>query len=173
MDMTPYLDGLRRDLRLVAESSSPEVAAAAERLGAAIEPAARLALMEALSHAAAEITAAMPAGSVEVRLDGRDLDFVVDAPPAPSVQAPAAPAAPGGDVDPDDGSVTRLTLRLPDSLKTRAEELANQAGTSLNAWLVSAVRQATATDTLRVDVDLSSLPFGAGRGKGRRQTGWV
>ncbi|MCM0620342.1 toxin-antitoxin system HicB family antitoxin [Nocardioides bruguierae] len=177
MDMTPYLEGLRRDLRAATDASAPEVAAAAERLAAAIEPAARLALMEAISHATAEITSAMASGSVEVRLDGRDLDFVVDAglPAAPAPPpAPTAPEPP----EPEDDSVTRITLRLPESVKTRAEELAAQAGTSLNTWLVTAVRQATLTghgsgdDGTRVTFDVN-LPFGGGRSRGRRQSGWV
>ena len=77
MDITPYVDSLRRDLVAAAESGSDDVKAAAERLAMALDPSARLALMEALSHAAAEITAELPAGSVDVRLNGRELDFVV------------------------------------------------------------------------------------------------
>ena len=78
----------------------------------------------------------------------------------------------------DDG-VVRLTLRIPESLKARAEEAAEQAGQSLNTWLVAAVRDATRTDAVRIDVDLSSIPFGEGfpfhRGgrNARRMTGWV
>ena len=56
MDITPYVDGLRRDLTAAAEAGGEELRQAAERLAFALEPAARLALMEAISHAAAEIT---------------------------------------------------------------------------------------------------------------------
>lgn len=177
MDITPYVDSLRRDLQAAAEAGGPEVAAAAERLGYALEPAARLALMEALSQAAAEITAAMPAGGVDVRLDGRDLAFVVDAaPPAPPVP-PVPPVPPRPEDAEDDAAVARITLRLPESLKQRAEDAAAGAGTSLNTWLVHAVRTATQLDDVRVDVDLSSLPFAGGfdptRRGARRMTGWV
>ncbi len=82
MDITPYVDSLRRDLVSAAEGAGPELKQAAERLAFALDPAARLALMEAISQAASEITAEMPAGGVDVRLDGRDLDFVVHAPQA-------------------------------------------------------------------------------------------
>ncbi len=41
---------------------------------------------------------------------------------------------------PEDDSQSRITLRLPESVKVRAEEAANQIGQSLNAWLVDAVR---------------------------------
>ena len=176
MDITPYVDSLRRDLLATAEAGGPEVAAAAERLGYALEPATRLALMEALSQAAAEITASMPAGGVDVRLDGRDLDFVVDAaPPAPPTP-PAPPAPPRPEEVEEDANVARITLRLPESLKTRAEDAAAAAGSSLNTWLVQAVRSATPEGAVHVDIDLSSMPFfgsdPARRGN-RRMTGWV
>lgn len=179
MDITPYVDSLRRDLLAAAEAGGPEVTAAAERLGYALEPATRLALMEALSQAAAEITASMPAGGVDVRLDGRDLAFVVDAAPAvPSAPEPPAPPAPPRPEDAeDDATVARITLRLPESLKQRAEDAAAGAGTSLNTWLVQAVRSATRDGAVHVDVDLSSLPFLGGpdptRRGSRRMTGWI
>ncbi|WP_415839222.1 hypothetical protein [Nocardioides zeicaulis] len=86
MDITPYVDTLRRDLVAAAEAGSEELKQAAERLAYALDPSARLALMEAISHAAAEITAELPDGSVDVRLVGRELDFVVEvAPPTSQV----------------------------------------------------------------------------------------
>lgn len=177
VDITPYVDSLRRDLLTAAEAGGPEVAAAAERLGYALEPATRLALMEALSQAAAEITAAMPAGGVDVRLDGRDLAFVVDAaPPAPPAP-PVPPAPPRPEDAEEEAAVARITLRLPESLKQRAEDAAAAAGTSLNTWLVHAVRNATHPGGIHVDVDLSSIPFPGGfdptRRGARRMTGWV
>jgi hypothetical protein len=178
MDITPYVDSLRRDLVSAAESAGPELKQAAERLAFALDPAARLALMEAISQAAAEITAEMPAGGVDVRLDGRDLDFVVHAPQA----APAPPPTPPPPTAPEpeeDGGVARITLRLPESVKTKAEDAAAAAGQSLNTWLVNIVRAATREGAINVDIDLSSLPFMGGGdplgGKygGRRMSGWV
>ncbi|MCD4524320.1 pilus assembly protein HicB [Nocardioides sp. cx-173] len=178
MDITPYVDSLRRDLLAAAEGAGPEARQAAERLGFALDPAARLALMEAISQAAAEITAEMPDGGVDVRLNGRELDFVVEAPPA----APAPPAAsvpPAPAEGEEEGGVARITLRLPESVKTRAEDAAAQAGQSLNTWLVGVVRSATHHGSINVDIDLSSLPFlgkdpfGGGNKPGRRMTGWI
>src|SRR5690242_5421641 len=111
MDITPYVDSLRRDLLAAAEAAGPEAQAATERLTFALDPAARLALMEAISQAAAEITAEMPQGGVDVRLNGRQLDFIVDvAPPAASTHA-AAPS-PSTEEDEDEGGTARITLRL-------------------------------------------------------------
>lgn len=139
MDLTPYLETLRADLAAAAAPAGPETARAAELLGHALEASARLALLEAISDAAAEITTRLPDASVEVRLRGREADLVVahhaPAPPEPPV-APAAPAPP------DSGDLTRLTLRMPESLKTHVEQTAAAEGISVNAWLVRAVTSA-------------------------------
>ena len=186
MDITPYVEHLRRDLLAAAEGAGDELRSAAERLGFALDPAARLALMEAISQACAEITAEMPAGGVDVRLDGRELAFVVDSAPAalPAPPVPPAPPAPPAPED-DDASTARITLRLPESVKGRAEDAAAAAGQSLNTWLVNVVRAATRGDgdaSINVDIDLSSLPFFGGanpfgdsraRRNQRRMTGWV
>lgn len=180
MDITPYVENLRRDLLAAAESAGEEARQTAERLGYALDPSARLALMEAISQAASEITAAMPSGSVDVRLDGRDLDFVVQAPQAsaptpPLPPPPPAPPTPGEAVE---EGMARITLRIPDSVKTKAEDAAAAAGQSLNTWLVNLVRSATNDRAIHVDVDLSSLPFGGdfpfgGKRGNRRVTGWI
>jgi len=173
MDITTYTERLREQLLASASGGGTEVEAAAQRLVVGLDPAMRLALMEALSDAAAEITAELPSGSVDVRLSGRGLDFVVELPAMAAPPAPPAPPPPPAPLDEDEeGGVVRLTLRLPEALKTRAEELAGRAGQSLNAWLVTAVRDATTERAVTVDIDLSSLPFGH-RGSSRRMSGWA
>jgi len=182
MDITPYVESLRHDLAAAAEAGGPEARAAAERLALALDPAVRLALMDALSQAAAEITAELPAGSVDVRLRGREPELVVDVPtmPIPAPPAPPAPPSPedAPEVDEDD-AVARITLRLPESLKYRAEELASKGGHSLNSWIVNVLRAATRDRAVAVDIDLSSFPFGSVpgstvRNRGtKRMTGWV
>ncbi len=178
MDITPYVENLRRDLLAAAEAAGPDARAAAERLSFALDPAARLALMEAVSQAAAEITAEMPEGGVDVRLDGRDLAFLVHQAPSAPTSAPA-PAV-EDDLE-DEGAVARVTLRIPESVKAKAEEMANRSGHSLNTWLVNVVRAATNRDNaINVDIDLSSIPFLSGndpftgkRGSNKRMSGWV
>ncbi|HEU4514149.1 MAG TPA: toxin-antitoxin system HicB family antitoxin [Nocardioidaceae bacterium] len=182
MDITPYIDSLRRDLAAAAEAGGDEAKAAAERLSLALDPAMRLALMDALSQAAAEITSELPAGSVDVRLRGREPEFVVDVPttmPLAAPMPPSPPAPPEPEEEDEDGTVARITLRIPESLKTKAEEMAARSGHSLNTWLVNTIRMATREKALSVDIDLSSIPFieeiqrGPGRRGGRRMTGWV
>ena len=176
MDITPYVESLRRDLVAAAEAGGPEIRQAAERLVLALDPAARLALMEAVSQAAAEITAELPSGGVDVRLAGRELDFVVHV-AAPA--APPAPPPPPAAEESDQGGLARITLRIPESVKAKAEEKAARAGDSLNTWLVKVVRAASSDRAIEVDIDLYSLPFGDGhdwfrKDKGnRRMTGWL
>jgi hypothetical protein len=183
MDITPYVESIRRDLLAAAEGAGPEAQQTAERLGYALDPSARLALMEAISQAAAEITAAMPSGGVDVRLAGRELDFVVDvgapaegagAPVPPTPPVPPAPPLPPGEEE----GLARITLRMPESVKTKADDAAAKAGQSLNTWLVNLVRAATNDQAIHIDVDLSSIPFGGdfpfGNKRGnRRMTGWL
>src|SRR5690349_24048896 len=113
MDITPYVDSLRRDLVAAAEAAGPETKQAAERLTFALDPAARLALMDAISQAAAEITAEMPSGGVDVRLNGRELDFMVHV-AAMSPPSPPPPPAPPSAEEVEEGGVARITLRLPE-----------------------------------------------------------
>ena len=178
MDITPYVDSLRQALVSAADSAGDDTRQAAERLSFALDSSSRLAIMEAVSQAAAEITAEMPNGGVDVRLNGRDLDFLVHvAAPTP----PAPPPPPPAPDDLDDGNLARITLRLPESVKAKAEERANEAGQSLNTWLVNVVRAATREGAINIDVDLSSLPFfgggdpfGSSKGRGnKRMTGWL
>lgn len=173
MDLTPYVTGLRRDLVAAAEAGSDEIRAAAERLALAIDPAARLVLMEALSDASSQISAELPQGSVEVRLAGREVEFVVDpGPPAPTDAAPAPePAADASDGE--DGTIARVSLRLSESLKQQAEARASDGGQSLNTWIVAAIRSAAIRGAATVDIDLSSRPIPhPDTFSRRRMTGW-
>ncbi|GIM95212.1 hypothetical protein [Paractinoplanes toevensis] len=137
MDLTPYLETLRADLAAAAAPGGPETTRAAELLGHSLEASARLALLEALSDAAAEITTHLSDATVEVRLRGREADLVVTrtAPEQPDNQPPPPPMA-------DAGDLTRLTLRMAESLKTHVEQMAAAEGISVNAWLVRAVTSA-------------------------------
>ena len=176
MDITPYAERLRADLGQTAAAGDDALREAAERLTTALDPALRLALMEVLYEAAAEITSAMRTGSVEARLHGRDIEFVV-ADGAPAAAEPERSAT--ADDDHDEGDLARITLRIPESIKARAEELAGRGNTSLNTWIVNVLRSATRDNAVNIDIDLSSIPFldqdfpFGKKGGSRRMTGWV
>src|SRR5262245_30466291 len=132
MELTPYLEALRRDLDAAAAPGGPDITRAAELIGGSLEASTRLLLLEALSDAAAESTTKLGGSSVEVRLRGREAQFVV-------TQEQAAPAAPGPAPAPTpEGDLTRITLRLPEGLKEAVERAAAAEGISVNAWLVRA-----------------------------------
>lgn len=145
MELAPYVESLRHELLVAAEAGGEDARALAERLVAPLDSATRLILLEALSAAADEITRDLAPGSVEVRLRGRNPSFVVTPPPAEDAyeaMAEARSSAPVARTEGDDGGTSRINLRLPDSLKLRAEEAADREGLSLNAWLVRAVAAA-------------------------------
>jgi hypothetical protein len=139
MDLSPYLDTLRRDLAAAAAPGGPDVTRAADLLAGSLEAAVRLSLLEALSDATAEITAQLESASVEVRLRGREADLVVTE--APRMEAHPAPPPPPTDA----GDLARVTLRLPDSIKEQVERAASADGMSVNAWLVRAITAALYT----------------------------
>ncbi len=176
MDLAPYVDALRRELAVTAAAAGEEARALAERLTAPLESATRLALLDVLSAAAAEITRDLAPGSVDLRLRGREPSFVVTPAPAdrwfderdtaagaapPPAQPPAQPP------DGEEGATARINFRLPDRLKARIEEAAGQAGLSVNSWLVRAAAAALESGDAGPRSERRA-PHG-----GQRYTGWV
>ena len=167
MDLTPFVEQLRRELALAAAPGGEEAQALAERLTAPLESSVRLALLSALSAAAEEITSQLAPGSVDVRLRGGDIGFVVTPPPAE--EHPADPAPETVVPDADDRSMLRITLRLPEQLKVRVEEAAARLGSSVNTWLVRAVSDALA----RADRPPAPETRRSRWSSGQSYTGWV
>ena len=139
MDLTPYVDNLRHELAVAAEAGGEDAKTLAERLTAPLESAVRLTLLDALSTAAAEITRDLAPGSVDLRLRGREPEFVV----TPALREPTPIDAdeqptpvPRAITESDDAAMTRINLRLGQELKDRIEAAAREAGISVNAWLV-------------------------------------
>ena len=154
MDLTPYIATLREDLATAASAGDEQTRRAAAVLSAALEPAARLAIMNALSDLAAEVTVALEDRVVDVRLAGRDVNVVVTG------TRHEGHDLGGDDVPPPSpndatGDISRITLRLLDEIKAKAEQAAAAQGVSLNAWVSQAVQGAL-----------------HGRGRGRGGPGW-
>ncbi|KAA0024719.1 toxin-antitoxin system HicB family antitoxin [Antrihabitans cavernicola] len=163
MDLTPYVNNLRRELAVAAEAGGDDARALADRLTAPLESAVRLTLLSALSDAAGEITRELAPGYVDVRLRGVDPSFRVTLPPE---EHPAeVQAAPLPVIADDDGTTSRINLRLPESLKTRIEEAAARESLSVNTWLVRA-----ASAALEAPEPRSTRRMSTG---GQRYTGWV
>jgi hypothetical protein len=138
MELGPYVTELQRQLVAAAEGGSEDTRVAAERLTSGLDAAVRLVMLDVLSAAIGEITRDLAPGSVDLRLRGREVEFVVTAPTAEAEHDERPAAA----VDLDDVSTSRTTLRLPDALKVRVDEAAAADGLSVNSWLVRAVAAA-------------------------------
>jgi uncharacterized protein (DUF1778 family) len=136
MDLSPYVETLREGLATAASAGDEQTRRTAALLSAALEPAARLAIMNALSDLAAEVTAELDDQLVELRLDGREVRVVVTGGPEDVEPEPEPEPLTG------DGDISRITLRLFEELKAKAEQAAAAQGVSLNTFVAQAVQGA-------------------------------
>jgi hypothetical protein len=164
MDLTPYVDALRRDLAVAADAGGEEARALAERLAAPLESSVRLMLLDALSAAADEITRELAPASVEVRLRAGDPEFVVATPPAPAQEPERDAPPPPPEIE--EAATARINLRLPEQLKAEVEQAATRDRLSVNSWLVRAAAAAVTSE--------ARGPSQRGGGRiGQSFTGWV
>ena len=139
MNLTIVLEGIQEDLQGLAELGDEQTARIARRLSEALGSNLRLKLFDLLSQAAVELSSKLPSGHIEVRLAGQEPELVfVD-----SASDPAGAAA-GEELS------ARISLRLPESLKTAVEKAATREGISTNAWLVRAIARATESRPVHV-----------------------
>jgi hypothetical protein len=174
MELTPYVETLRRELTAAAAVGGQESRAFVERLLPALDSAVRLTLLEALSAAVEEISAELAPGVVDVRLRGGMAGFVVT-PPAPAalatddtVAGPAEVRLPSAEGD--DAAMVRINLRLPGNLKALIEDAAAGGGLSVNAWIVRAAAAALAQEGRRATPPAARNPD---RAVGQSHSGWA
>ncbi|WP_285593698.1 hypothetical protein [Kineosporia sp. NBRC 101731] len=179
MDVTAYTARLHRDLYAAGEVGGEETLAVAGHMANALDSSIRLVLLDALVEAAGEITENLSPGSVEVRLLGREVQFAVTPPIAAPVEPvqPAAASLPptpqsGTEEPEDDGGTARLSLRLPERLKSRVEEAASASGLSVNAWLVRSIASLVDAPPA-APVPPAAPPVPPVVGLGQRRSGWV
>ena len=147
MELEPFIEEIHQQLDAAAQAGGEEARELARRLARPLDAAIRLAIQDVLAAAAEEITVELAPGSVELRLRGREPQFVVTPPPADlAVQGGAdgqdanlgdwVASRPAGDGD--EGTISRINVRMPESLKAEIEHAAEREGLSINAWLVRA-----------------------------------
>lgn len=141
MELSPYIAALRENLTAAAAAGDEQTRATARVLAATIEPAARLAIMNALSDLAAEVTVALDDRIVDVRLNGQDVQVVVSG-TAGEHEQPAGPPPPPPPSPEGAGDISRITVRIMEEIKARAEEAAAAQGVSLNSFIAQAVQGA-------------------------------
>jgi hypothetical protein len=134
MKMSLVVDGLRSDVISVGELGDDTVAEAADRIAEVLGRSIPSRVLDLLSEVAAEVSAELPDGRVEIRVAGDDVDlaYVEDA----DAGTAGSDAVGDGDRDRDRDMSARITLRLSESLKTRVEEGAARQGISVNAFIV-------------------------------------
>jgi hypothetical protein len=138
MNLTIVLEGLQQDLQNLGELGDERSAQVAQRLGEALGPNLRLKLLDLFSQAAVELSSKLPSGHIEVRLAGQEPELVF-------VDAPGEAGGLAGEE-----LSARISLRLPESLKTAVEKAADREGVSTNAWLVRAIARAAESRSVQV-----------------------
>jgi hypothetical protein len=149
MQLDPHVEALRAELASLASLGDEHVAAAGERLSQALGSTLGLRLLDLLSEAALEVSGQLPSGHVEVRLAGQEPSLVYI---ESEGEAPSPPI--------EDELAARITLRLPESLKSSVEGAAAGEGVSVNTWIVRALARGL------------SSGGGSSRGVGKRLTGY-
>ncbi len=191
MDLNPYIRSLREDLLAAAAIGDEATRRAAALLGAAIEPAGRLAIMNALSDLAAEVTEALDRHVVEIKVDGRDVRVSVSErgghrPDGFTEQDQHDNGHGGHHLHADElrramqeagGELSRTTVRLFNDLKSQAEQAASEQGVSLNTYISRAVSDSVRTAVpsglkSKRDRSRESDDDRGGRG-GRNVTGYI
>lgn len=147
MDLSPYVISVQRGLTTAAALADNTTQEVAGRMGAAMESAVRLALLDALADAAAAIGAEVAPTSVELRVSAGNPEFIVRVPAAsaqPTMLQPPLQDTLATDEGELDEPAARISLRLPASVKAKVDEVADRDGVSTNAWLIRAVVDALA-----------------------------
>lgn len=165
MELSEYIAAVRGEVQDITRVAGEDVARAGQMIADALEPSIRLTLLDVLSAAAAEITTRLDHTAIELRLSSGNPTFaVVHAPQDLPLPPPAADLERGAGEE--ETGTSRVTLRLPDGLKIRAEAAAARDGLSLNAWLVRAASRA-------LDHRSGVSPPRSRRGPGERITGYA
>ena len=111
MQLDSHIDAIQQDLAATASIGDEATAEAARRLSDALGSTLHLRLLDLLGEAALELSGQLGTARIEVRLAGRDPELVV----VSDENTDAAPLAVGEELS------GRISLRLPESLKTAVE----------------------------------------------------
>ncbi|HUJ07467.1 MAG TPA: toxin-antitoxin system HicB family antitoxin [Streptosporangiaceae bacterium] len=138
MELSSYVESLRRELGSLTRFASDDVVRVAGQLAEALDSPVRLTLLDVLTAAAAEITTRLDDAVIEVRLVGGEPEFVVTAAATQHEEPPGTAADDQG----EESGTARVTLRLSEQVKARVEAQAAASGLSVNAWLARAAVRA-------------------------------
>ena len=127
MQLDNHVQAIQQELAAAAARGDEEAAELARRMGEALAATLHPHLLDLLGEAALEIGGQLDSSRVEVRLAGREPELVVITDEAPEA------------VQVGEEFSGRISLRLPESLKSGIEAAAAREGVSTNAWLVRTI----------------------------------
>jgi hypothetical protein len=139
MKMSLVVDGLRSDVVALGELGDETVAEVAERIADVLSRSLPGRVLDLLSDAAAELTASLPGGHVDIRVAGDDVDLTY-------VEDEPGPVSSGGD---GDDLSARITLRVSEGLKSRVEQGAAADGISVNTFILRTLERGTSSNRSR------------------------
>lgn len=123
MKMSKFIELLSSDIKALGKLGGQELDSAVSRLIPTLAPVLRTRLLEAFTEIAVELSEQLPGAHLEARIQGDEIELIYV----------------------EDGSIVRenpadlnarITLRLPEDLKSRIESAATKEGISLNSWLL-------------------------------------
>ena len=123
MKMSLFVERLALDLQTLAKLGGTELESAVSRLIPALGPVLSTRLLEVLSEVVADLKSQLPGASIEARLNGDEIGLIYLPDESLPKEAPSDLSA-------------RITMRLPEDLKSRIEMAATKEGISLNSWLL-------------------------------------
>ena len=126
MRMSKFIDLLAADLKALGQLGGAELESAVSRLIPTLEPVLRTRRLEVLTEIAGELKQQLPGAHVEARLAGDEVELVY------LQDEPAAPRDMPSELN------ARITLLLPEDLKSRIETAETKEGIYLNSWLLKA-----------------------------------
>ncbi len=129
MQLDSHIQAIQEQLAATAVLGDEATAEAARRVSDALASTLHLHLLDLLGEAALEIGGQLDSSRVEVRLAGRDPELVVITDDVPDTSQVGVGEEFSG----------RISLRLPESLKSGVEAAAAREGVSTNAWLVRTI----------------------------------
>jgi predicted HicB family RNase H-like nuclease len=138
MKMSLVVDAVRADVVSVGELGDEIVAEVAERIADLLGRSLPARILELLSDVAAEVSAELPEGHVEIRVAGDDVGLAY-------VEGTRVS---GGESEAGD-LTARITLRLSEGLKARVEEGAGREGVSVNTFILRTLERGSFTNRYR------------------------
>ena len=123
MKMSKFVNLLTGNIESLGKLGGPELESAVSRLIPTLAPVLRTRLLEALAEIADELKAQLPGAHLEARVQGDEIELVY-------IEEGSVVRENPSDLN------ARITLRLPEDLKSRIESAATKEGISLNSWLL-------------------------------------